>query len=172
MRVRGRVAGLRRPPRRRWSFRLPDGDWLEQRTLLAASPLELAVPLHFGAFNDAQVSHFLSIPDEVDLYSVTLQSGETLDASIDAQQAGSGLDEPPACFRCERHAAGARQPAGGRPATDLPGGDRRHLLHRRQQRPQQQLQSDGREQRRPRWHDGAVYPGRHSHDVGAAACRI
>ena len=44
------------------------------RTLLAASPLELAVPLHFGAFNDAQVSHFLSIPDEVDLYSVTLQA--------------------------------------------------------------------------------------------------
>ena len=38
-----------------------------------------------------EVSHFLSIPDEVDLYSVTLQSGEKLDASIDAQQAGSGL---------------------------------------------------------------------------------
>ena len=37
------------------------------------------------------MSHFLSIPDEVDLYSVTLQGGETLDASIDAQQAGSGL---------------------------------------------------------------------------------
>ena len=29
--------------------------------------------------------------DEVDLYSVALQSGETLDASIHAQQAGSGL---------------------------------------------------------------------------------
>ena len=26
-----------------------DGDWLEQRTLLAASPLATAVPLHFGA---------------------------------------------------------------------------------------------------------------------------
>ena len=26
--------------RRQWSFRLPDGDWLEHRTLLAASPLE------------------------------------------------------------------------------------------------------------------------------------
>jgi len=49
------------------------------------------VPLHFGVFNDAEVSHFLSIPDEVDLYSVTLQRGETLDAVIDAQQAGSGL---------------------------------------------------------------------------------
>ena len=76
------------PRRHIW---LPDGDWLEHRTLLAASPLALAVPLHFGAFNDAEVSHFLSIPDEVDLYSVTLQSGETLDASIDAQQAGSAL---------------------------------------------------------------------------------
>ena len=43
-RVRGRVAGLRRPPRRQWSFRLLDGDWLERRTLLAASPLEHGRP--------------------------------------------------------------------------------------------------------------------------------
>ena len=91
MRIRGRVAGLRSPPHRQSSFRLLDGDWLEPRTLLAASPLETAVPLHFGAFNDAQVSHFLSVPDEFDLYSVTLQKGETLDASIDAQNAGSAL---------------------------------------------------------------------------------
>ena len=91
MRVRGRAAGLRGRPRHHRSFWLPDGEWLEPRTLLAASPLELAVPLHFGAFNDAEASHFLSIPEEVDLYSVTLQRGETLDASIDAQQAGSGL---------------------------------------------------------------------------------
>ena len=62
---------------------LPDGDWLEDRTLLATSPLDQAVPLHFGAFNDAQVSHFLSIPDEFDLYSVALQQGEMLDASIE-----------------------------------------------------------------------------------------
>ncbi len=91
MRLRRQVAGVRGRRLRRRSFRLPDGDWLEPRTLLAASPLDLAVPLHFGAFNDAEVSHFLSVPDEVDVYSVTLQSGETLDASIDAQQAGSGL---------------------------------------------------------------------------------
>jgi FG-GAP-like repeat/Bacterial pre-peptidase C-terminal domain len=91
MAVPGRVAGWRRQPRRQSSFRLLDGDWLEHRTLLAASPLETAVPLHFGAFNDAQVSHFLSIPDEFDLYSLTLQEGETLDASIDAQDAGSAL---------------------------------------------------------------------------------
>ena len=70
---------------------MPNGEWLEPRTLLAASPLDLAVPLHFGAFNNAELSHFLSIPDEVDLYSVSLQKGETLDASINAQQAGSGL---------------------------------------------------------------------------------
>ena len=68
-----------------------EGDWLERRTLLAASPLETAVPLQFGAFNDAQVSHFLSSPGEFDLYSLTLQKGQTLDASIDAQDAGSGL---------------------------------------------------------------------------------
>ena len=68
------MAGLRGQPRRRWSFWLPDGELARTRgTLLAASPLDLAVPLHFGAFNDAEVSHFLSIPNEVDLYSVTLQ---------------------------------------------------------------------------------------------------
>ncbi len=91
MGVRRRVAGLRGQPRRRWSFWLPDGEWLEPRTLLAASPLDLAVPLHFGAYNDAEVSHFLSIPNEVDLYSVPLQAGEIVSASVDAQQAGSGL---------------------------------------------------------------------------------
>jgi len=76
---------------RRGSFWLPDGDWLEPRTLLAASPLDLAVPLHFGAFKDAQVSHDLSIPDEFDLYSLALQEGETLGASIHAQDSGSAL---------------------------------------------------------------------------------
>jgi hypothetical protein len=73
------------------SFWLPDGEWLEQRTLLAASPLDLAVPLHFNARNAVHVSHVLSIPDEVDLYATTLRSGDTLDVSINAQQAGSGL---------------------------------------------------------------------------------
>src|SRR5271165_4052311 len=91
MRIRGRVAGFRGRPLRRWSCWLPDGERLEPRTLLTASPLDLAVPLHFGAFNDAQVSHYLSIPDEFDLYSLTLQEGERLDASIDAQDAGSAL---------------------------------------------------------------------------------
>ncbi len=86
-----RVAYLRRPARRRWSFRMLDGDWLERRTLLAASPLETAIPLQLGAFNDAQVSHFLSSPDEFDLYSLTLQKGQTLAASIESLDAGSGL---------------------------------------------------------------------------------
>ena len=54
--------------------------------------MELAVPLHFGALDDAEVSHFLSIPTEVDLYSLTMQRGETIDVSVDAQQAGSALE--------------------------------------------------------------------------------
>ena len=98
-----------------WTFWLPDGDWLERRTLLAASPLDLAVPLHFGASTMRQVSHFLSIPDEVDLYSVTLQRGDTLDASIDAQQAGSGLDEPPAHLRCDGTPLALDNQQGGDP---------------------------------------------------------
>lgn len=68
-----------------------DGDWLELRTLLAVSPLETAVPLHFGALNSAHVSNVLSIPDAFNLYSLSLQTGETFDASIDAIEAGSGL---------------------------------------------------------------------------------
>jgi hypothetical protein len=82
---------MRGQMRRRWSPWLPDGDWLEDRTLLANSPLDQAVPLHFGAFDDAQVTHFLSIPDEFDLYSVSMQKAETLDASISAVESGSGL---------------------------------------------------------------------------------
>src|SRR5438046_2157984 len=91
MGVRGRVACSRGRPLRRWSSWLPDGEWLEPRTLLAASPLDLAVPLYFGVFNNAEVSHYLSTPGAVDLYSVTLTRGETLDVGIKAQQAGSGL---------------------------------------------------------------------------------
>src|SRR6516165_2966750 len=91
MRARRRSSNQSGQSQRRWSFRQPDGDRLEPRTLLAASPLASAVPLRFGVLNDAEVSHFVSVPDEVDLYSVTLESGETLDARIDAQQAGSGL---------------------------------------------------------------------------------
>ena len=81
-------------------------------------------------------------------------------------------DKPPAYFRRERHAAGARQPAGGRPATHFPGVDRRHLLYRRQQRTQRRLQSDGHVQRRPGCHDGAVHPERHISRRRRRSCRI
>ena len=53
------------------------------------------MPLHFGAFDDAQVSHFLSIPAKFDLYSVTLQQGELLDASV----------TPRAIRQCDRERA-------------------------------------------------------------------
>ena len=86
-----RAADCAVQPRRRWSFRLPDGEWLERRTLLAASPLDLAVPLHFGAFNDAQASHFLS--DSRRVRSLLGDTAKRRDArrQHDAQQAGSGL---------------------------------------------------------------------------------
>ena len=82
----------------RWSCRLPVGEWLERRTLLALTPLDRAVPLQFGAFNDAEASHFLSDPNEFDLYSLSLQKGDTLIASLSAQQSGSGLAE--LCCAC------------------------------------------------------------------------
>src|SRR6516164_5418714 len=62
---------------------------LEDRTLLSPSPLLAAVPLNFNAIsNTAQVSHFLSSPGEVDLYSVALKAGDTIQAGISAQDAG------------------------------------------------------------------------------------
>jgi hypothetical protein len=91
MQFRGRIEGLRRLHRRRWFCRLRDGEALELRTLLATSPLNLAVPLSFGPFDDAEVSHFLSVPNEVDLYSVSLKRGDMFAATISAQQSGSGL---------------------------------------------------------------------------------
>ncbi len=54
--------------------------------------MALAVPLHFGVLKDAAVSHFLSIPTEVNLYSLSMQRGETIRVSVDAQQAGSALE--------------------------------------------------------------------------------
>jgi FG-GAP-like repeat/Bacterial pre-peptidase C-terminal domain len=86
----GRRASYLVERRRRWS-RAPHGEWLERRTLLASTPLDRAVPLQFGAFNDADASHFLAEGNEFDLYSVTLQKGDTIVASVSAQQSGSGL---------------------------------------------------------------------------------
>jgi formylglycine-generating enzyme required for sulfatase activity len=57
MRIRGRVAELRRQPRRQSSFRLLEGDWLEHRTLLAASPLETAMVTHATNAMDAILFH-------------------------------------------------------------------------------------------------------------------
>jgi hypothetical protein len=65
-------------------------ELLEDRTLFSVSPLQLAVPLQFDAYQAAQVSHLLSSPNEVDLYRVTLNIGDTLDAAVHAQ-ASSGL---------------------------------------------------------------------------------
>ena len=63
---------------------------LEDRTLLSPSPLLAAVPLNFNAIsNTAQVSHSLSSPGEVDLYSVALKAGDTIQAGISAQDAGN-----------------------------------------------------------------------------------
>jgi hypothetical protein len=65
-------------------------ELLEERTLFNASPLASAVPLDFNtASNTAQVSHFLSSATEVDLYSVSLQAGDTIHAGISAQDAGN-----------------------------------------------------------------------------------
>jgi hypothetical protein len=64
-------------------------EWLEDRTLFSASPLESAQPLRFNTFNVAQVAHFLSSPGEVDLYSVSLSAGDTLQAGISARDAGN-----------------------------------------------------------------------------------
>jgi hypothetical protein len=91
MRARQRVCGWPTQSQRRQSFRQPDGDWLEPRTLLAPTPLGSAVPLPFGLLDDASESRFLANPSEVDLYSMHLDSSQEAFISIDAQQAGTAL---------------------------------------------------------------------------------
>jgi hypothetical protein len=79
---------LRCRGRPRLSRRRPALEWLETRTLFSASPLLEAVPLDFNASHVADVEHFLSSPGEFDLYRVTLQAGDTIQAGISAQDAG------------------------------------------------------------------------------------
>ncbi len=62
-------------------------EWLEDRTLFSSGPLAAAVPLAFNALHVADVEHYLSRPAEFDLYRVTLQAGDTLQAGISAQDA-------------------------------------------------------------------------------------
>jgi hypothetical protein len=64
-------------------------EWLEDRTLFSASPLDAALPLQFNAQRVVQAEHFLSRPAEFALYRVTLQAGDTLEAGISAQDAGN-----------------------------------------------------------------------------------
>jgi hypothetical protein len=115
MGVRRRVAVWRGRSRRRWLDWLPDGEWLEQRALLAGSPLDSAVPLSFGAFHDAEVAHYLSAPGEVDLYSATLQRGDELDVDVAAQQSGSGLESLLRIFDANGTALALDDQQGGDP---------------------------------------------------------
>src|SRR6516165_4490804 len=93
MGFRRRIEGLRtlRQHKQRRSYWRPRGEWLEQRAVPSVTSLDLALPLHFNARNEARASHFLSLPQEVDLYAASLQRGDILDVSISAHQAGSGL---------------------------------------------------------------------------------
>jgi len=84
----------RRPATRHADRRRFVLERLEDRSLPSASPLDLAVPLHFDAFGQGQVAHvsnFLSSPSEVDLYKVVLQPSDVIAASVRARQDGSGL---------------------------------------------------------------------------------
>ncbi len=99
--------------------RLPDGDWLEDRTLLATSPFSSAVPLHFEALNDASVDHFLSSPTEVDLYSAVLTAGEEIDLSISAQQSGSPLASLLRVFNSTGTPLALDNQEGGDPSLDF-----------------------------------------------------
>jgi hypothetical protein len=64
-------------------------ECLEDRSLFSVSPLASAVPLSFNAGGVADVEHLLNSPTEADLYSVSLQAGDTLQAGISAQNAGN-----------------------------------------------------------------------------------
>ena len=126
------------------------------------------MPLHFGALERCPVSHFLSIPDEVDLYSVTLQRGETIDASIDAQQAGSALDSLLRVFGSDGTPLALDNQQGGDPQLTFQAATAGTYYIGVSSAPNNDYNPLGRGQRRRRWHDGALYAGRHADDVGAA----
>jgi hypothetical protein len=85
------VTGLSRQHARLWPFRLLAVERLDRRALCAVTAIGQAVPLKFVALDDAHVSHFLSSPTEVDFYTVVLGRGDAFDATVSAQQTGSGL---------------------------------------------------------------------------------
>jgi hypothetical protein len=87
---------------------------LEDRTLPAGHALASATLLPFTPFQTAAASGFLAQPNEVDLYEVSLQAGDRLQAGVSAASAGSGLQSVLRIFD-----------AAGRPVAldDQEGGD-------------------------------------------------
>ena len=63
---------------------------LERRICFAGDTISTATPLAF-AFQTAHVGNYLAHPGEVDLYRVHLGALDQINASINAQTAGSGL---------------------------------------------------------------------------------
>src|SRR5215831_14000269 len=74
-------------------------ECLEDRTAPTGSTFATATPLAFSGLQSAQVSHFLSDPQEVDLYQVALDVGDRAHLAISAQTAGSGLQSWLQVFR-------------------------------------------------------------------------
>jgi hypothetical protein len=64
---------------------------LEDRTLLAGHTLATALPIVFNAGNAAAASGYLASPRDADLYSLTLQQGDTVNAAVGTQEMGSAL---------------------------------------------------------------------------------
>ena len=123
-------------------------------------------------FDDAQVSHFLSIPDEVDLYSVALQSGDTLDASIDAQQAGSGLTSLLRVFDANGTPLALDNQQGGDPQLTFQAATAGIYYIGVSSAPNNNYNPTVAGSGIAGRHDGAVYPGRAAHDRGAAAAGL
>jgi hypothetical protein len=73
------------PARRLWAERLED------RTLLSGDTLAIAAALPFTALRTAHAASLLTKPDEVDLYRVSLETGDQVSVGVSAQTTGSGL---------------------------------------------------------------------------------
>jgi hypothetical protein len=67
---------------------------LEDRTLLTGHVLSDAALLPFTPKGAATVAGFLAAPAQIDLYQISLHSGDTTTASVAAQSTGSGLNAP------------------------------------------------------------------------------
>ena len=127
-----------RTPRRPQPPRLPVGDWLECRHRARGVAAGGGRSAALGALERCVGDRiFCPAPDEVDLYSLSLPRASKSTRALALSSLGTPLVSLLRVFSANGTPLALDNQQGGDPPLDLPGGDGRHLLCRRQQRAQQ-----------------------------------